>query len=218
MDNVNVSVTDIGNSITFHHHFCESRLTQGPELWNAYTSFLVSLVPCLFYKPHQLAFQQFAWMLMVNGPCSFYYHYHLTWLGKHLDETTMFLANYHLICGLSRFYEKKERYFYTLANSVLLPFYLTFNAFPQNDAYFPFLYSSYCTFTCALLLDITIKNKCYLPMARNLALTSFGASCWILSEVFCNETTVFGHVLWHLFFPLGIYRVVMMLDRMLLLM
>ena len=214
MDNANMS--DIENSMTFHHHFCESRLTQGPEVWNAYTSFLVSLVPCFFPKPHHLEFQQFAWMLMLNGPCSFYYHYHLTWLGKHLDETTMFLANYYLICGLSRFYKQKQRYFYILANSALLPFYLTFNVFPQNDVYFPFLYTSYCTFTCALLLDIAVKNKCRVSMARNLALTTFGASCWILSEAFCDETTVFGHVLWHLFFPLGIYRVVNMLDRMLI--
>lgn len=207
----------VENNITFYHHFCESRLVHGPEYWNAYTSFFVSLVPCLFIKPHHLSFQQFAWMLMLNGPCSFYYHYHLTWLGKHLDETTMFLANYYLICGLSKFYEQKKRYFYTLVNSALLPFYLTFNVFPQNDAYFPLLYSSYCTITCSLLLDITMKKKCYLPMVRNLAITTFGASCWIISEAFCNESTVFGHVLWHLFFPLGIYRVVMMLDHMLLL-
>ena len=37
--------------------------------------------------------------------------------------------------------------------------------------------------------------------------------CWIISELNCNEFTVYGHVLWHLLFPLGFYQLVLKYDE-----
>ena len=48
---------------------------------------------------------------------------------------------------------------------------------------------------------------------RYLLLSLIGALCWIISELNCNEFTVYGHVLWHLLFPLGFYQLVLKYDE-----
>ena len=206
---------DSHNKIIFYHNFCESRLkdNQGPEYWNSGTSLFISIVPLFFPKPKTLYFQQFALMLMINGPCSFYYHYSLSWLGKHLDEITMFMGNYYLICGLSSFYGIRLQKKYIFINSAILPLYIAFNTLPQYDIFFAFVYTSYCLFTLFLLHDITKKSKCFRPVIDNLSIATIGASSWIVSEVFCNEITQYGHIVWHFLFPLGIYSVMMVLDK-----
>ena len=38
---------------------------------------------------------------------------------------------------------------------------------------------------------------------------SIGANCWIISEIWCNEYTKYGPVVWHFLFPLGFYKLVL---------
>lgn len=219
--NISSDVSDVDaqsyyqNEVIFKHNFCESRLqeNEGPEYWNAGTSLFISLVPFFFKKPKTFHFQQFAVMLIINGPSSFYYHYSLSWLGKHLDEITMFMANYYLICGFSSFYGIRLRHNYILLNSAILPLYIAFNTLPQYDALFAFVYSSYCIFTLYLLFDITRKSRCFQQVTYNLGIATIGATSWVISETICNHITQYGHIVWHILFPLGIYRVIMILDR-----
>ena len=41
----------------------------------------------------------------------------------------------------------------------------------------------------------------------------FGALSWIISELFCNKYTKYGHVIWHFLFPLGYYRLLLKFDQ-----
>ena len=49
--------------------------------------------------------------------------------------------------------------------------------------------------------------------SKYLLISFIGASCWIISEVNCNEITTYGHVIWHLLFPLGFYQLVLRYDE-----
>ena len=40
-----------------------------------------------------------------------------------------------------------------------------------------------------------------------------GAICWITSEHYCIEETKYGHVLWHMLFPYGFYRLILDFDK-----
>ena len=66
-----------------------------------------------------------------------------------------------------------------------------------------------------------IKNAQYFPGLHlctyhyELTLSFIGASCWIISEIHCNEYTKYGHVLWHILFPLGFYKLILKYDKIL---
>ena len=68
----------------FKHNFCESRLQdyQPPEIWNAYTSLVISAFPFIIGFPKSSMFYNIACMLSINGFASFYYHYYLNWYGE----------------------------------------------------------------------------------------------------------------------------------------
>ena len=92
--------------IRFHHNFCESRLqnNEPPEIYNAFTSLVISTVPFIVGFPNYQPFTNVAYYLILNGFGSFYYHYYLTWLGKQADEIPMILANYFALYGLIQLY------------------------------------------------------------------------------------------------------------------
>ena len=92
--------------VEFHHNFCESRLQNNdpPEIYNAFTSFAISVVPFVYGFPKYYPFTNVAYLLILNGFGSCYYHYFLTWLGKQADEIPMILANYFAISGLIQLY------------------------------------------------------------------------------------------------------------------
>ena len=119
---------------TFQHNFCESRLqnNQGPELWNAYTSLVISVFPFILGFPKSSMFYNIACMLAINGFASFHYHYHLDWYGKQSDEITMIMSNYFGIWGLLRmyyFYNKKPINWYNGWNSTFMVLFLVINTF-----------------------------------------------------------------------------------------
>lgn len=201
--------------VKFHHNFCESRLqnNEPPEIYNAYTSLVISVVPFISGFPKYQPFTNVAYALLFNGFGSCYYHYYLTWLGKQADEISMIFANYFGLCGLIQlYYPKGRRKKYHFWNLFYMYGFFIINSVVRFDQYFPFLFGIYLTPTIYYIRKIALIHK--LRYKRYLALSSLGASCWIISEVYCNNYTVFGHVIWHFFFPLGFYHILMLYDEL----
>ena len=88
---------------------------------------------------------------------------------------------------------------------------IVFNTLLRFDYLFPLLFGLYILVTLYYIRQVAIKHGI---VYRKYLLVSFiGASCWIISEVNCNEITVYGHVIWHLLFPLGFYQLVLRYDE-----
>ena len=153
-------------------------------------------------------------MLAFNGCASFYYHYRLTWIGKQSDEISMILANYYGIWGLLKMYhfnKKDTLNWYNGWNSIFMICFIVFNTLLRFDYLFPLLFSIYIYITLFYIRKVAIRHGI---VYRKYLLVSFtGAICWIISELNCNEITVYGHVLWHLLFPLGFYQLVLRYDE-----
>ena len=56
----------------------------------------------------------------------------------------------------------------------------------------------------------------YQKWVEPLLIASIGALCWIVSEIHCNDYTKYGHVIWHVLFPIGFYRIILTVDDLLL--
>ena len=93
----------------FVHNFCESRLqnNKGPEMFNAWSSLIMSFVPFIYGFPRYSLLYNVAGLLVANGFASFHYHYYLTYVGKQADEIAMILANYFGLWGLINMYFNK---------------------------------------------------------------------------------------------------------------
>ena len=200
----------------FEHNFCESRLNNymPPELYNSYTSLFISIIPFILGFPKNNIFYNVACMLSFNGFASFYYHYTLSWLGKQADEVSMILATYFGIWGLLKIYfynDKKILNWYNGWNSMYMITFIVFNTLIKYDFLFPYLFASYIFIVLKLIYNVAKKYK--LSYKKYLIVSFVGAKCWIISEVYCNEYTKFGHVLWHILFPLGFYTLVLYYDN-----
>ena len=127
---------------TFIHNFCESRLqnNEPPELWNACTSLVVSIIPFISGFPKYPLFYNVACMLAVNGFASFYYHYSLNWVGKQSDEISMILANYFGLWGLINIYYNRsdERNKLNRYNTAFMYIFLLMNTLIQFDFFVSF--------------------------------------------------------------------------------
>ena len=202
------------NALEFQHNFCESRLqeNQPPELFNAYSSLIISLVPFLTHIPKNQIFTNVSYCFIINGFASFYYHYYLSWFGKQADEIIMILCNYFGLCGLIKmnYANKNNRKLFYLMNICFMYFFLIINTFTKYDMLFPHLFLIYLLPTIYLVNQVAIKIK--QPYVFNLLLSGFGGFCWVISENICNHYTKYGHVLWHFLFPLGFYRLLLKFD------
>tara|TARA_Y100001970_G_C14241501_1_gene865179 strand:+ start:440 stop:1087 length:648 start_codon:yes stop_codon:yes gene_type:complete len=199
----------------FIHNFCESRLNnnQPPELYNSYTSLVITFFPLILGFPKNNIFYNVACMLAFNGIASFYYHYKLNWIGKQADEISMILATYFGIWGLLKMYyiqNKNLLNWYNGWNTMYMINFLVFNTISKYDYLFPILFSSYIGTT--LYLIHKVSNKYKYPYKKYIIISFIGAKCWIISEVYCTEYTKFGHVIWHCLFPIGFYKLVLEFD------
>tara|TARA_B100001287_G_C22660708_1_gene520186 strand:+ start:742 stop:1368 length:627 start_codon:yes stop_codon:yes gene_type:complete len=204
------------NSLSFSHNFCESRINNndGPEYFNAVSSLFMTLIPLLIGIPNNYHFKKVSYMLIINGGCSFYYHYSLSWLGKQLDEITMLLANYYYMNGLLNYYNDENIInIANISNSIMLPVIISFNTIPQYDQYFVYIFSLYCFPTCIFIFDLAFKNNIFKSVIMNTTISIIGAIAWFISEHNCNYVTTYGHIIWHLCFPLGIYRILKIYDN-----
>jgi len=200
----------------FIHNFCESRLTNNtpPEIYNAYTSLIITAFPLLFGFPKNIVFYNFACMLAFNGCASFYYHYYLDWVGKQADEMSMILATYFGIWGLLKMYFIKNKEllnWYNGWNSIFMISFLIFNTNSKYDFLFPILFTIYIGISLGLIYKISQIYNYYYKM--HLMISLIGAKCWFISEIFCNEYTQYGHVVWHFLFPLGFYQLILYYDE-----
>lgn len=89
--------------------------------------------------------------------------------------------------------------------------FIVLNSDPRNDYLFPYIFTLYLTPSIALIYKV--GNKYNIHYQTNLALSACGAFFWILSELWCNDFTKYGHVLWHLLFPIGFYRLILDFDK-----
>lgn len=205
------------NDIIFKHNFCESRLNndQGPEIYNAFSSLFITIIPLLSGIPKNTKFKNIALMFIMNGMFSFYYHYQLSWFGKHLDEVTMIVANYYGIRGLLQFYEKENVNKWNLLNLSVMPVFIAFNTLPQFDFLFPHLFTGYVMVTAFLIRDVARKFDISKTVNNYFIISILGGISWVISENFCNEYTTYGHVLWHFMFPFGLYKIILIYDDLL---
>lgn len=202
------------------HNFCESRLNENipPELLNSYTSLFITFIPIYYGFPKQEVFYNISCMLVFNGFASFYYHYSLNWIGKQADEISMILSVYFGIWGLLKIYyldNQKNINFYNGINNIYLLLMIIFNTVLKYDYLFPFIFSLYIVVTLILMYKINENNNNSqaLSYKYEIVISSFGAISWIISEIHCTEFTKYGHVAWHLLFPLGFYKLILKYDN-----
>ena len=209
------------------HNFCESRLdnNEPPEILNSYTSLFITIIPLINGLPNNIIFFNVATMLIFNGFASFYYHYTLTWIGKQSDEISMIMATYYGLSGLIKLLytsnQTKRKLFYGI-NNIFMLLFLIFNTNIETDKFFPYIFSFYILIVLIFIHNVSNKYK-YINCFKNncsykyeLLTSSIGAISWIISELYCNEYTKYGHVLWHLLFPLGFYRLILKFDDILI--
>ncbi len=197
----------------FSHNFCESRLqgNKGPELFNAWSSLIMSFVPIIYGFPRYPLLYNVAGLLVVNGFASFHYHYYLNWFGKQSDEIAMILANYFGLWALiNMYYNKWSQNKYNRYNTTFMYVFLVANTLIKYDFMFPSVFGIYVGGT--LVMIFRVGNKYKIPYVKNLAISGIGAGCWIISEHYCNHYTKFGHVIWHCLFPLGFYKLIIDYD------
>ena len=152
-------------------------------------SLVISTVPFIYGFPKYQPFTNVSYALLINGFGSFYYHFYLTWLGKQADEISMILANYFGLCGLIQlYYPKGKRKKYHLFNMFYMYVFFVINSVMRFDFLFPHLFSIYLLPTLYHIRKIALIHK--LTYLRYLFLSLLGASCWIISEIYCNENTV----------------------------
>ena len=97
------------------------------------------------------------------------------------------------------------------ANLFYMYAFLIGNTVIKFDVLFPYFFAGYLI--PSLYLIRTIGDKYDEEYVKYLALSSVGGISWIISELFCNKYTVYGHVVWHFFFPLGFYFILMKYDK-----
>jgi len=200
------------------HNFCESRLTNyyPPEIVNAYTSLFITCIPIIYGFPKNRYFFYIAILFILNGFASLYYHYYLNYIGKISDEICMILINYYCILGFMN-----VNYNNQIDNQIVIKQYqnynqlatllfILFNCIQYFDFLFPFLFATYVIPT--LYLSYQISQR-YNYNYYSLCFSFIGIICWIVSEVHCNEYTYLGHAIWHITFPLGVYKLVLLYDR-----
>ena len=197
----------------FGHNFCESRLqnNKGPEMFNAWSSLIMSFVPFIYGFPRYSLLYNVAGLLVANGFASFHYHYYLTYVGKQGDEIAMILANYFGLWALiNMYFNKWSQNKYNRYNTAFMYIFIVANTLIKYDFMFPSIFGIYVSGT--LIMIYRVGNKYNIPYVRNLVISGVGAGCWILSENYCNHYTKFGHVAWHCFFPLGFYKLILDFD------
>ena len=206
----------------FNHNFCESRINNynTPEIWNSYSSLAISIIPLLFRSPNSDLLLNIKYLLIFNGISSFIYHYYLTWLGKQLDELSMILTNYFgLSFLLNVFFTNNiySKYQVNLTKQIHIYFtilFMTINTFPSLDFLFPNIFFLYLIPTIYLIYKISfLYNISIVKINHSLAISLVGGISWLISENFCNDITKYGHVIWHLLFPLGFYKIVEFFDK-----
>lgn len=202
----------------FIHNFCESRMNnnKAPEIFNSYSSLIITFIPFMYRTPSSKLLLNIKYLLIFNGISSFIYHYNLNWMGKHLDEISMILMNYFGINYLLSVFLLSNYHFdfFRMINLYFTIIFLTINTFQNNDYLFPIIFSFYLIPTIYLIITITkVYQLNHVCIYNSLIITLIGAISWIISELFCNEVTKYGHIIWHCLFPLGFYKIIDNFDK-----
>ena len=198
------------------YNFCESIINNNnpPELLNSISSLGISIIPLFIGLPKKsIILRYIGYIFILTGISSSYYHYNLNWIGKQADELCMLFLNLLGNIFLIKHIFKKNIYkiFFNILNIIIFITLLILNLKIKNVLKFPKYYLIYSIFTIYLVIKYTIKNK--LNFLKNLLLSLLGFMFWIISEKFCNNYTFIGHSIWHILFPLGIYLIILNIDK-----
>ena len=203
------------NSEIVVHNFCESRLNNydPPELFNAYSSLIISIYPLYLGFPENDILFNTAILFFINGITSFYYHYKLNYIGKQADEIAMIVSTYYGIWILLKIFlkQKKKVNFYNAINTFYMFSFTIVNLDTTFDFYFPFLFGGYLLGFLYLIARISTINNIFI--LKNIFISLLGGIFWVISELNCNEITQYGHIMWHILFPLGLYRIILSVDK-----
>lgn len=203
----------VGN---FSHNFCESRVFNNqPELFNAISSLFITIIPFFYNIPNNTSLRRVTFILIINGICSSYYHYYLTWFGKQIDEITMVYALYIGTIKIMKLvdigYVKDSIQNKYIIYDIFTMSTVAINTLPNYNDIFPFMYFLGVLF---LLYNIYIlKQNISTISVKCLSYSFYGFILWVLSEIFCNRYFYFGHSLWHILFPLGFIKFMNVLDN-----
>ena len=203
------------NSEVVVHNFCESRLNNynPPELFNAFSSLIISVYPFYFGFPENDILFNTSILFFINGLTSFYYHYKLNYIGKQADEIAMIISTYYGIWILLKifFKQKNKVNIYNVFNTFYMFGFIIVNLDTYLDFYFPFLFGGYLIGFLYLIVRVSMINNIYI--LKSIFISLLGGIFWLISELNCNEVTQYGHILWHILFPLGIYRIILSVDK-----
>lgn len=209
------------------HNFCESRLNNNipPEIFNSYTSLFITIIPLIYGLPENIIFFNASCMIIFNGFASFYYHYTLSWIGKQSDEISMILASYYSMSALIKLLynlDNQKKKLYNGINNIFMILFLIINTNLNNDKFFPFIFSFYIFNILYFIHKVSDKYKHFynndelINYKNELMISFIGAFSWILSELYCNNYSFIGHIIWHLLFPLGFYKLIIKYDKLLM--
>jgi hypothetical protein len=211
--------TIVSYNIDFVHNFCESRLQdfEPPELFNAYSSLVISAVPFYYGIPNNDIFRCVSLLFMLTGLTSFLYHYNLNHLGKQADEIPMILSTYFGTYNIIKVNCQNNNQlfnYYNAMNTLYMVGFIIFNSDYRNDYYFPNLFLIYIIATVIFLeQNYQLYNIHY---RKHLFISIIGTAFWQISEVYCNQYTTYGHCIWHILFPIGFYKIVLTYDKYLI--
>ena len=202
----------------FKHNFCESRIYNNqPELINSVSSLFIFFIPQIFGKPQNDILYTISILIQFNGLASCYFHYYLDWLGKQLDEIPMILTCYLTMWFFIKLYYSDNNIlinYYNFFNTIYLLFILTINTFPIYNFIFPYLFGVQIIFS--VLMIHKVSTKLAINYKEDLLISGIGAILWWISELYCTQWTYYGHLFWHLMFPLGYYKLILKYDNYIL--
>jgi hypothetical protein len=211
---------------TYDHSFCESKLWGGPpEYINSITSLFISYIGFYGLKNnHHLNNEVFMLYsaLLINGICSFFYHWtnNLGW--GYFDRISMVLIAYPSIIGgikeityLYKIENWKNKLFLTLTQ-LYFTLIITFCAL-DYEKLFNNLFGVYLGFILVFIFMVNYKKEFLDNKIKKLinfgfigvSMIALAGISWIIIENLCDVYSLMkythGHAVWHIFVSLGGY-------------
>lgn len=207
---------------TFNRSFCESKLFDSEEYFNALSSIfmLVAGLVC-FYTEEKLRVLSILMVAncIVMGLGSFFFHLYNSYGWRLLDEIPMLFLIYYILINLEFLY-KVNRYIelriiaYTIAIFVLI----IIDTIPSYSNLFPIYFGSLMFYVMYRL----INHPIFLYRDRKILFNSLtvmfsGMVLWLITEELCENIyisiAVFGHPTWHFTSSYAVHNIIKILNK-----
>ena len=211
---------------SYDHSFCESKLWDGSsEYINSLTSLFISYIGYYGLKyNHHLNNDVFLLYsaLLINGICSFLYHWtnYLGW--GYFDRFSMVLIAYPCVVGglkeISYLYkfDNKINKFMTVLTQIYFTFLITFCAL-DYEKIFNNLFGIFLGLILVFMIMVNFKRNEIDKKIHKLinwgfigvSMIAIAGISWIIIENLCDVYSIMkythGHAIWHIFVSLGGY-------------